>query len=240
MLVCMQNQSVESPTVSLALDHLTLDSRLQSRKLHSSIVKEYSAVLRRGGTLPPVRVVRDSNDAYYLVDGHHREAACRQLNGLDQIEAEVIDGTFDDALWHSWGANRDHGLRRTQKETRQIVRAVLQHPKWRKKSNRAIARHVGCDHKTVAAIRCSLSGEIPKRRARATPGADSESGKREVLEACRLLAEAHLDRNCQFDQNELAVISNGCAALQRLLADVPFQPQPKQQPEDRSQGGTNE
>src|SRR5262245_51487982 len=122
----------------LALDHITLDTRLQSRELKSSVVKEYTGVLRRGGQFPPIRLVRDAKDIYYLVDGHHRVAAARKVVGLSDINAEIIEGTFADALWWSWGANRDHGLRRTQEDKRRAIRAALQHSKWGRKSDRAI------------------------------------------------------------------------------------------------------
>jgi hypothetical protein len=56
----------------LALDHITFDDQLQSRTLQPEVVIDYLEALRRGEELPPVRVVRDENDNYYLVDGHHR------------------------------------------------------------------------------------------------------------------------------------------------------------------------
>lgn len=105
----------------LALDQITLDFRLQSRKLRPGVVKDYVGVLRRGKELPPVLVVRDATDAYYLVDGNHRFAATRQQLGIEDIAVEIVDGTFADALRLSWGANRNHGLRRTQKDKRRAI-----------------------------------------------------------------------------------------------------------------------
>jgi hypothetical protein len=227
-----------TPTTSLALDYLTLGPRLQSRELKTAVVKEYAKALRRGEIFPPVRVVRDGRDRYYLVDGYHRVAATHERNGIDTIAAEIIDGTFNDALWYSWAANRDHGLRRTQKEKRGIIRAALQHPQWSKKSNRAIPRHVGCDHKTVAAIRRFLTaGEIPKRRPKAGPRAPRGSFKRSVLRACWLLAEIPPERACQFDAMDLPVVKAGYETLRRLLFDAPSQPAVEKQSGDRSQGG---
>ena len=191
-------------TARLHLDHITVDNRLQSRELNPAVVKDYIAVLQDGGQFPPVRVVHDKEDHYYLVDGHHRLAATRELQGMETIEAEILDGSFSDALWHSWGANRAHGLRRTQKDKRRAVRAALEHPRWSRKSNREIARHIGCDHKTVAAIR--QRGEFPKdkvtRKICPYPG----PSKKEILQACRVLARVQSKQARAFSTAELATV----------------------------------
>jgi hypothetical protein len=182
---------------SLALDYITLDNQLQSRALKANVVSEYASVIRRGGELPPVLVVRDANDNYYLVDGHHRVAATRELTGIDDIAVEIIDGTFNDALWLSWGANRDHGLRRTQKDKRRAIHAALKHPLWKKKSSRAIAKHIGCDHKTVAAMRQKLArGEFPTNKT--AQGPPRGPSKRDILKACQLLAKVQPEQARQF------------------------------------------
>ena len=79
----------------------------------------------------------------YLVDGHHRIAATRQMLGIEDIAVEIVDGTFADALWLSWGANRGHGLRRTQKDKRRAIQAAIDYPRWSLESDRSIARHIG-------------------------------------------------------------------------------------------------
>ena len=97
-------QAGRGKPIRLALDDIALDDRLQSRKIRPGIVKDYVGVLRRGTELPPVRVVRDAHDVYFLVDGFHRVAATRQMLGVDDIAVEIIHGTFEDALWLSWSA----------------------------------------------------------------------------------------------------------------------------------------
>jgi hypothetical protein len=194
----------------LALDYIMLDDRLQSRLLRPGVVKAYHEILRRGEELPPVRVVRDLNGNHYLVDGHHTVAANRQRVGMDSIAVEIVDGTFDDALWLSWGANRNHGLQRTQKDTRRAIQAAVQHPRWSLQSDRAIAQHIGCDHKTVGAIRRKCApGEFPTDRSRPS--------KRQLLQACRLLAQAQPTQAHQFGAAELATMTAGYESLQRLL-----------------------
>jgi hypothetical protein len=202
----------------LALDHITLDHRLQSRQLRPGVVKDYLGVLRRGEELPPLLVVRDVNDDYYLVDGHHRLAATRQLLGIEDIAVKIIDGTFDDALWLAWGANRSHGLRRAQKDKRRAIQAAIQHPRWSMESDRAIAQQIGCDHKTVGAMRRECAaGEFPTGQM--TQGTPPPSGlpKSKILEACRLLAKVQPEQARQFSREELATVRAGYEPLHRLL-----------------------
>jgi len=187
-------------TARIQLDHITLDERLQSRELNFTVVKDYAAVMRRGGQFPPVCVVHDDADNYFLVDGHHRVAATRQLHGIETIDAEIINGSFSDALWLSWAANRDHGLRRTQKDKRRAVCAALEHPQWSQKSDREIARHIGCDHKTVASIR--RRGEFPKDKANRTARPYQGPSKREILQASRVLAKMRLEQARGFSTTE--------------------------------------
>ena len=202
----------------LALDYLTLDDRLQSRELKPGVVKDYLGVLRRGGELPPVLVVRNSNGDYHLVDGHHRVAATRQLLGREEIAVEIVDGTFADALWLSWGANRSHGLRRTQKNKRRAIRAAVQHPRWRRKSDRAIALHIGCDHKTVGAMRRECAaGEFPTGKTAQGSRPLAGPSQRAILQACRLLAQVQPEQARQFSPAELATVRAGYEPTHRLL-----------------------
>jgi hypothetical protein len=204
-------------------------------------VKDYLGVLRRGEELPPVRVVRDINNVYYLVDGRHRVAATRQLLGIEDIAVEIVDGTFEDALWLSWGANRNHGLRRTQKDKRRAIRAAVQHPRWKLQSDRAIAQHIGCDHKTVGAMRRECTGgEFPTDKT--DPGSRLPPGpsKREFLQACRLLAQVHPEQARHLSPAELATVRAGYEPLHRLLFGAStLRPGKPRVEEKRSEGGMN-
>lgn len=201
-------------TTHLALNRITLDDRLQSRELKPGVVKEYAEALRRGEKFPPVRVVHDNAD-YYLVDGHHRLAANRELLGIENIAVEIVEGTFSDALWLSWGANRGHGLRRTQKDKRRAICAALMHPQWNKKSDREIARHIGCDHKTVAAMR--RGGEFPTNRTTQDSSPESEPSKKAILQAARILAKVQPEQARSFSNFELAVVRASHEPLYRFL-----------------------
>jgi ParB-like nuclease domain len=202
----------------LPLDYITLDPRLQSRQLKPSVVKDYLGVRRRGGEFPPVLVVHDTDDNYYLVDGNHRVAAERQLVGIEDIAVEIVDGTFDDAMWLSWGANRSHGLRRTRREKHDAIRAAVLHPRWRLESDRAIGQHIGCDHKTVGAVRRECAGgEFPTDTIAPRSHRPSGPSKPKILEACRLLAKLKPERARQFDRTELAIVRAAYESMHRLL-----------------------
>jgi hypothetical protein len=54
----LPNPTDRTQPTRLALDHIILDGRLQSRQLQPEVVKEYLGALRRGEELPPIRVVR--------------------------------------------------------------------------------------------------------------------------------------------------------------------------------------
>ncbi len=208
-----------SDTTRLALEHITEDRRLQGRNLKPNVVKDYVAAIRRGEILPPVRVVYDGKDTYYLVDGYHRVAAARQLTGIDTINVEIIPGTFSDALWHSWAANRNHGLRRTKDEIRRAIRAALEHPEWSKQSYRKIAQHIGCDHKTVSAVRRNTGrGEFPSQKAVAS--SQKPPSKKSILRACQLLMSLQAEHLCAFNETELASIRAAGESVRRLLDET--------------------
>jgi hypothetical protein len=209
-------QAGRGKPIRLALDDIALDDRLQSRKIRPGIVKDYVGVLRRGTELPPVRVVRDAHDVYFLVDGFHRVAATRQMLGVDDIAVEIIHGTFEDALWLSWSANRSHGLRRTRKDTRRAIVAAVLHPSWSQQSDRAIAEHIGCDHKTVGVIRRKCAGgEFPTRRT--AGGSPKGPSKKEILQACVLLAKIQPEQAVTFTWAELKTVREGYEPIHRLL-----------------------
>jgi hypothetical protein len=216
--IFLPNPADQPKPARLALDHITLDDRLQSRQLRPSVVKDYLGALRRGEKLPPVWVVRDADDKYYLVDGHHRIFATRQMVGIEDIAVEIVYGTFEDALWYSWGANRGHGLPRTQKDKRRAILAAIMHPRWSRESDRAIALHIGCDHKTVGAMRGKLaSGEFPSNGIAQGSHLAAGPSKSSILRACRLLAKVQPEMARQFDPPDIAMVRAGYETMHRLL-----------------------
>ena len=137
--------------------------------MNEEVVKEYAEAMQTGCEFPPLRAFFDEpNDLMILVDGFHRLAAHNQVRPNDQILVELILGTAEDAQWESIGANKSHGLRRTNEDKRNAVTMALLHPKGAEKSDRSIAEHVGVHHDTVGRIRkeMELTGEIRQSNSR--------------------------------------------------------------------------
>lgn len=144
-------------TIQLELNKIRLDGGTQPRaQLDMIVVNEYGNEIAAGATFPPIVVFFDGSE-YWLADGFHRYHA-HQVLGLAEIEAEVKQGTLEDARWYSFGVNKSHGLRRTNEDKRRAVEAALQHSYANRYSNREIARHCGVDDKTVARYRESICG----------------------------------------------------------------------------------
>lgn len=112
---------------------------------------DYADDMRAGVVFPPIVVFNDGID-YWLADGFHRYYAAQQAD-IDELEADVRQGTLQDAQWYSYSVNQAHGLRRTNEDKRRAVEAALQHPYAAIKSNEGIARHCGVSAPTVAKYR---------------------------------------------------------------------------------------
>jgi len=131
--------------------------------MNEDVVKEYAEAMQAGCEFPALRAYFDEpNDVIILADGFHRLAAHNKVRPNDQILVELIIGTAEDAQWESIGANKAHGLRRTNEDKRNAIKQALTHSKGTELSDRQIAEHVGVHHVTVGTVRKEmvLSGEI--------------------------------------------------------------------------------
>jgi hypothetical protein len=145
---------------------IRVDLDTQSRvEINDDVVNEYTELMSAGTIFPPVIVFDDAaTEQFFLVDGFHRLAAHLKFKPNEAIAADVKHGDLADARWASIGANKTHGLRRTNEDKRNAIKQALRHPKGVNLSNIKIAEHVGVNDKTVASIRreMELSSEIPK------------------------------------------------------------------------------
>lgn len=125
-------------------------------------VAEYEDMMERGIVFEPCKGILCSDGAIIIYDGNHRAEAAKGNGAM--IEVELTPGTDQDADWQASGANTRHGLRRTASDIEKSVKAALRHPNAQGQSDREIARHCGCDHKTVGKYRKELetSGERPQ------------------------------------------------------------------------------
>ncbi len=126
----------------LKLDDIRIDGGTQARAaLDQSTVSEYAEAMEGGAAFPPVTVFFDGADRW-LADGFHRYFGAKKIGCLS-IGADERAGTRRDAILFSYGANAQHGLRRTNADKRKAVEDLLADSEWSKWSDRQIAK-VAC------------------------------------------------------------------------------------------------
>ena len=95
--------------------------------------------------------------------------------GLKDIEANVTQGTLEEAKWLSVSANKRHGLPRSNHDKVRAVRTALQHPKGAKSSDSAIAKHVGVSQPFVGKVRSELAVTYNGYKSTARTGRDGRT-----------------------------------------------------------------
>ena len=152
----------------LKLETIRLDGGTQPRLgIDWDVAYGYGDLIKDGAKFPPVVVFFDGS-SYWLADGFHRYHGAFSAD-LTEISAEVIQGTIEDAQWYSFGANKSHGLMRSNDDKQRAVQAALRHPKCAGMSDNQIAKHVGVNAQTVANWRKKLepvSSEIREMAAK--------------------------------------------------------------------------
>lgn len=156
----------------LRIDLIPKDNRIQMReKLSRTTVAEFAQAMEESPDIPPVVAFQDETGAHWLADGNHRVAAAERLK-FAEIKALVHSGSKEDAILFAAQANQAHGLRRSQKDKRRAIRAVLLvRPNW---SAQAIAEHVGVDPKTVISEKEASVVEIPQLNDKSVIGKDGK------------------------------------------------------------------
>jgi hypothetical protein len=146
------------------------DCDTQARlEMNEEIIVEYAQAMERGEEFPAILIFFDEEtDAFILADGRHRYFAHMRAKPNDPILAEQRLGTMEDAQWASIGANKSHGLQRSNADKRNATKLALLHPNGCNMTDRQIGKHVGVDNKTVASMRreLELSEEIPQMEIR--------------------------------------------------------------------------
>lgn len=156
----------------VAIRSLELSPDIQPRtQLDMVVIQEYAEDMEAGAKFPPVQVVNDGAHLW-LWDGFHRVHAARQA-GIQQIDAEIQLGTFEDAQWFATGANKDHGLRRSNADKRRVVEhALIAKPEM---SDNLIAQHCGVHQTTVSRIRSELESTYVLHKSNERTGADGRT-----------------------------------------------------------------
>lgn len=146
----------------IKLASIRTDGGTQPRaKTDEATVDRYAAAMREGAKLPPVVAFFDGTH-HWLADGFHRYAAST-TEGFIDIDAEVRQGTRDDAIVYSWGANetdahRSAALPRTNADKRRAVESALRFyaDKGVRKGDEDIAAVCKVSRQTVIRIRTEL------------------------------------------------------------------------------------
>jgi uncharacterized ParB-like nuclease family protein len=183
----------EGKTKIVTIDNIRIDERIQARLgMDAATVEAFAEAMQDGAQFPPIDVFTQGeyeDSEYLLADGFHRVAAAKRINKL-AIEAAVRIGDDSDARWWAIGANKTHGLRRTNADKRRALEMALEHPWAKGKSNVEIAAHVGLHEATVRRRREELSSEKPMIRTVTRGGTTyqqdtSQIGKRSEAPAVR-------------------------------------------------------
>ena len=152
----------------IPLDDLVLDPNLNLRdRLDDFTVERYADSWDR---LPPITVY-EIDERLVIADGFHRHAAAVML-GKSAINAEIIVGTFAEALDFVSSVNLFHGLPLSRAERRRAVEIKLKlHHDW---SDRRMAEELAVSRELVAKIRRQL---IESRQIPNLPGRVGADGK---------------------------------------------------------------
>lgn len=140
-------------TKIIKLSDIVIDAGTQQRVTPTdAVIDEYCEAIKCGAKFPPITVFSNGVE-YYLVDGFHRYFANKKAGGIDEIEAEVHEGTKRDAILHSASVNGTHGLRLTNQDKRKHVLVLLNDEEWKYWTDSAIAKHCKVTQPFVSKIR---------------------------------------------------------------------------------------
>lgn len=135
--------------------NIRIDGGTQPRKeINYNVVKDYAEAMREGKVFPPVTVFFDGAD-YWLADGFHRYHATKS-NATTTIEADVHQGSVEDAREYSYGANKDRGLSMSSDDYKEIIRKMLPDPRYKDWTQSRIAKHVGVTEMFVSRVKASM------------------------------------------------------------------------------------
>lgn len=161
-------------TKTITLTSITIDDNLNVREgLDNETIERYMESFEQ---LPPV-VVFDTGDRYLLADGFHRYEAVKKL-GRDEIEAEIKQGTRQDAEKYAALANLQHGKPLTRAERRKAVERMLK--LHTERANNWIAQDMGVSENTVKKYRGELESGSQIATLEKFIGKDGKEYPREI------------------------------------------------------------
>jgi transposase-like protein len=162
--------------MKLLLSQIRCDGGTQPRaSINGEVATEYGAEMVSGRSFPSILCFYDGAD-YWLADGYHRFGGA-VVAGLQEIEADITQGTLEDAQWYSFSANQAHGLRRSNEDKQRAVKAAIMHAKSAGLSDHQIAKHVGVAVSTVGDWRKKLESTVGNLQRDGADGRATNTGK---------------------------------------------------------------
>lgn len=163
----------------ILITKLRTDCGTQMRaKIDPATVTRYAEDV---ASLPPITVFHDGTE-YYVADGFHRVAAHKEAN-CKVITCDVRPGTLRDAVLFACGANREHGLPRSNDDKRRAVEVLLRDEEWGARSDKWIAEQAKVSNHLVSGVRNEL---FPKKKTACQLGefqVDTVSTESRVVES---------------------------------------------------------
>jgi hypothetical protein len=163
----------------LKIDRLTADERLQHREdaknfpgcANPELAAEYAEAIKAGAKFPPVKIVHDKGaKTYWLYDGFHTVAATEKA-GKPQVEADIVEGTFEDALRLSWLSNTTHGTRRKWGDLKNVLTSYYSSGNKKNTAAREVAKATGISEAWIKRVRAELEeGGYFRANSENTPG----------------------------------------------------------------------
>lgn len=188
----------------LNIEVIRTDGGTQPRlELNNDKVAEYAECMKDGTRFPPVIVFWDGSN-YWLADGFHRYHATRRIEVVT-IEAEVKEGTVDEAQVFAFGANAKHGLYLTAADIREIIKRMLLNSITISWTNAQIARHIGCSKMTVGRVKASLEPAI-KPQEPVTKTVARKDGTERLLDTTKLSTKKPAPRPEKAPEQEQAPV----------------------------------
>lgn len=152
----------------IKLSDIAIDGGTQQRvRIDNEVVSEYAEAIQCGAKFPSITVFFDGAQ-YWLVDGFHRYHA-HKTSGIEELSADVHEGTNRDARLFSAGVNGTHGIRLTNADKRNAVMMLLEDSEWTEWTNRDIAKHCKVTHTLVNKMRAEIEEKEEKVEAASTP-----------------------------------------------------------------------
>ena len=175
-------------TKAVKLSEIVIDAGTQQREnINDAAVEEYAEALRCGSKFPAVSLFFDGA-RYYLADGFHRYHAHKAVEGMQDILADVYEGTKREAVLFSASANGAHGIRLSNADKRKSVLVLLLDKEWSQWSDNQIAKHCHVTQPFVSKLRKELSPQggitviTPPRKPNKDEGVTFELPKKEAVD----------------------------------------------------------